>query len=213
MDIFIKNKDPKIDMTKPKENEGLEASVGSSQNPQTKWLEDIFKKYFVPSYSYAGHGTSERCADSIMREGLYASESDLLSTTIPLCDCGSPEMGECIDKILNWPHRNYKCIGIVAIPNPKPGETGGLYYFNSVFEELENNNKIDLGIQGADRSYKIPKEFLRGYIDVKNKCFVENPEYDPNAVVSLKQTPKRTIGGYKGTTPNVPLKGTEPETF
>ena len=197
----------------------LEKKVGGvSDGPEngedgTKWLEDIFKKYFVPSYSYLGHGTSKRCADSIMKEGLYARCDDLLSTTIPLCDCRSPAMRECIDKILNWPHRNYENVVIVAIPNPRDKKKSGFHYFNSVFEELEDNNKINQGIGGIDRGYKIPTEFIVGYVDVKNKCFVENPKYDSNRVVDFKTIPECTRGRYKGTTPSAPHENTIPEIF
>jgi hypothetical protein len=223
IEIFIKYNDCEDHMQKnfgiPQNNGKLEEILDNKPKDRndpkdgTKWLKNIFEKYFVQGYSYAGHGTSERCADSIMREGLYARESDLSSTTIQLCDCGSPAMGECIDMVLNWPHRNYKCIFVVAIPNPKPDEKGGLHYFNSVFEELEENKKIDIGIQDADKNYIIPRRFIIGYIDIENGRFVENLGYNPKAVVILKQSPGRTVGGHKGITLNVPPDGTEPEVF
>jgi len=179
---------------------GDDSSVGcKNTEDRTKWLEDIFKKYFAPGYSYFGHATGSSYVEKILEEGLNSYDRYIDGTLFPLngipgTNDSHAEIEKSINSILKFPHRGFKRIVIVAIPNPTDKEHAGLHYFNSVFEELEDNKKIDVGIQGTDISYKIPNEFLVGYIDVKNKCFVENPGYDPNAKVVFKPIKERTIG-------------------
>ncbi|HOX97139.1 MAG TPA: hypothetical protein PL066_02185 [bacterium] len=143
----------------------------------------------LDKYSILGHGTGKKVVQNIMENGLEARQVGLNLTTIPLFDSHisyEEQDEQCFKSILNWPHNDYKIIVVVAIPNPKENETGGLGYFNKVFKELSADKSVKVGIQGADRSYVIPPEFIKGYIDVDTLQFVANPKYDPDKKVTVK---------------------------
>lgn len=140
-------------------------------------IERILEQIRKPGFSTVGHGTSHEVVGEILKEGLYSNKADINSTCVPLNGNEGVFMKP-------WPHRNYRCVVVVQIPNPE-GEVKGMRYFNSVFKELDESQKNDVGVQGADRSYVIPTCFIQGYVDLDTMSFIENPKYDQNAKVEV----------------------------
>jgi len=163
----------------------------------------------LDKYSILGHGTGKKVVQNIMDDGLEARQVGLNLTTIPLFDSHVPyaeQDEQCFKNILHWSHNDYKMIVIVAIPNPKENGTGGLGYFNKVFMELSDDKSVKVGIQGADRSYVIPPEFIKGYIDVNTLQFVANPKYDPDKKVTVKDCSSGDfLDAHKGQKENHPV--------
>jgi hypothetical protein len=143
---------------------------------KSKLLSELAAIY-NPQFSTLGHGTNPQLSEKILRKGLTSEQPDLFSTTYPLFDTEVP-YEEQSDKLLNllthWPHHDAKAIAIVMIPNPdKDASIKGRAYFNSVFEELPDNER------GLHANYVIPFPFIRGVVDVERLKFIENPNFHP----------------------------------
>lgn len=116
---------------------------------------------FDRGYSTFGHGVRPELAPEAFDKGLEAKSPDLLSTTIPLFTHGKDyedQTDETFLMILNWPHHNLKAVVIVMIPNAPEDKLGGIGYFNSVFEETDNEET------GYENKYVIPQNTLRGML-------------------------------------------------
>lgn len=111
------------------------------------------------------HGTdSERCS-SIMDEGLRCGLPEITSTacgqTMPAGD-ENFEFGE-FESLLNWGHRNYKALVMLAIPYEA-------FYKEGLFTQVGVDN-------GYSYKYLINPDFIVGYIDVNTKQITMNPKY------------------------------------
>src|SRR5689334_3718634 len=124
---------------------------------------------FDPTFSTLGHGTRREVAKASLAEGLQTKQPDLLSTTVPLFDASKSfdEQAEgVVDHVTHWPHLDSRAVVVVMIPNPAQGEPGGRTYFNSVFEELPEEDRSE------NAQYRIPPEYIRGYVDADSGVFV-----------------------------------------
>lgn len=151
-------------------------------------LKEIFA---LPKFSTLGHGTTKENAEKILKVGLESANGALDETSISLDD----STDESFSKILHWPHHDYKVIVIIMIPNPDKGQFGGFHYFDSVFEELPEDRKMDLMVGREFRKeYFIPPQFIKGYIDVNSLKLVPNNLYDPELKVKIKEIPLKIPG-------------------
>lgn len=148
-------------------------------------IDKILDQIMKLGFSTLGHGTSHEVVAGILKDGLYSSKPDLNSTCIPLIGTEGVFAKP-------WPHRDYRCVVIVQIPNPQ-GAVKGMRYFNSVFKDLDESQKNNVGVQGADRSYVIPSGFIQGYVDLDTMSFIENPKYDSHLKVEVKAQRKIEI--------------------
>ncbi len=160
-------------------------------------LKHILKELYEPSkYSLFAHGTSVETAKKIIKTGLEARNNDLPETVKTLFDSNKSfekQPDEYFKQFLHWPHRNYKGIVLIALPNPAQNDVGGLRYFNNVFEELPQEKIVDLGIQGFDKRYVIPTRFIKGYIDIEKLKLVKNETYDSNAKIKITELNKVVV--------------------
>ena len=115
------------------------------------------------------HGTREEVCPMICEKGLqYRSPS--LSSTAVLQDMawGQNEMHyDNYESLLNWGHKNYKGLVILAIPYE-------CYYKEGLWNKFQDTNSSAYG--GQD--YRIDPDFVVGYIDVTQKKIVLNPKYN-----------------------------------
>ena len=115
------------------------------------------------------HGTREEVCPMICEKGLqYRSPS--LSSTAVLQDMawGQNEMHyDNYESLLNWGHKNYKGLVILAIPYE-------CYYKEGLWNNFQDTNSSAYG--GQD--YRIDPDFVVGYIDVTQKKIVLNPKYN-----------------------------------
>ena len=115
------------------------------------------------------HGTREEVCPMICEKGLqYRSPS--LSSTAVLQDMawGQHEMHyDNYESLLNWGHKNYKGLVILAIPYE-------CYYKKGLWNKFQDTNSSAYG--GQD--YRIDPDFVVGYIDVTQKKIVLNPKYN-----------------------------------
>jgi len=111
------------------------------------------------------HGTSPGSCPSIMDEGLRCGLPQITSTscgqTMPAGD-ESFEFQQ-FESLLNWGHKNYKGLVMLAIPY----ET---FYKEGLFTQLSVDN-------GYSYKYLINPDFIVGYIDVNTKQIIMNPKY------------------------------------
>ena len=115
------------------------------------------------------HGTSPDNCLNICNEGLK-NKTPSLSSTAVLQDMayGNEEMHyKNYEELLNWPHKNYKGLIIVAIP-----------YECSYKEGLWNHFQDAQTSYFGAQNYKIDPDFIAGYIDVDNKEIIINPKYN-----------------------------------
>ena len=114
------------------------------------------------------HGTNVDACPGICEEGLRYKNSSLSSTAVQQnMAFGQKEMHyDSYESLLNWKHRNYKGLVILAIPYE-------CYYKEGLWNHFQETNTSVYG--GQD--YKIDPDFVVGYIDVTNKQIVMNPKY------------------------------------
>ena len=83
-------------------------------------------------------------------------------------DWGQHEMHyDNYESLLNWGHKNYKGLIILAIPYE-------CFYKEGLWNKFQDTNSSAYG--GQD--YKIDPDFVVGYIDVTQKKIVLNPKYN-----------------------------------
>ena len=115
------------------------------------------------------HGTREEVCPKICEDGLQYKLPSLSSTAVQQrMAYGQHEMHyDNYESLLNWGHRNYKGLVILAIPYE-------CYYKEGLWNRFQETNSSFYG--GQD--YRIDPDFVVGYIDVTNKKIVLNPKYN-----------------------------------
>lgn len=115
------------------------------------------------------HGTNEKACPLICENGLKYKRPSLSSTAVQQdMAYGQSEMHYVnYEGLLNWGHKNYKGLVILAIPYE-------CYYKEGLWNKYQDTG---LGIYGV-QDYKIDPDFIAGYIDVTKKQLVINPKYN-----------------------------------
>jgi len=152
-----------------------------------KTLKENLREIFdLPKCYVFGHGTNKAQAENILKIGLESATNSLDSSAIHLDDTE-----ESYNKILHWPHYNYKFIVIIAIPHQVKGEAGGYYYYDNIFDELPEDRRSDPGAGSEFRKeYYIKPQFIKGYIDVDSLNLVKNDLYNSEAKITIKHIPE-----------------------
>ena len=114
------------------------------------------------------HGTSTDICHKILENGLMYKSPQLTATT-----CGQsmnygagPMNYDSFEKLLNWGHRNYKGLVILAIPYE-------CYYKEGLWNHFRTTEHSEYSYE-----YKIDSDFIVGYIDVIKKKIILNPKYN-----------------------------------
>ena len=115
------------------------------------------------------HGTKEEVCPMICEKGLQYKSPSLSSTAVQQrMAYGQHEMHyDNYESLLNWGHKNYKGLVILAIPYE-------CFYKEGLWNKFQDTNSSMYG--GQD--YKIDPDFVAGYIDVTQKQIVLNPKYN-----------------------------------
>lgn len=115
------------------------------------------------------HGTREEVCPMICENGLQYKFPSLSSTAVQQCMAyGQHEIHyDDYESLLNWGHRNYKGLVILAIPYE-------CYYKEGLWKKFQETNSSMYG--GQD--YRIDPDFIFGYIDVTKKQIIVNPKYN-----------------------------------
>lgn len=113
------------------------------------------------------HGTSIDCCKSIINDGLKNKTKSILSTCI-LKDNTDENL---YTDILNWPHREYKGLALLAIPFECFGIRENI---EPLWENIDDNTKL-----GGEyiQAYRIKPDFVFGYIDVNSKKIIKNDKF------------------------------------
>jgi hypothetical protein len=168
-------------------NEGSQ-NLESSRESIDK-LRGELKDIFDPDFSMLGHGAWVENAKETFTNGLLLKQPDLQTTTYALFENSKsfPEQpDEYFDRILNWPHERLPAIVVLMIPNkPTDVKVGISSYVNSTIQELPPEESDEYGVK-----YIVPKEYVRGYIDVEARKFVENPSFKPTVPDARPEYPQ-----------------------
>ena len=122
------------------------------------------EKFIDVGHAIAGHGTNIDAAKIILREGIKANEAySCLEILKPLSGISLEETYKLLTK---WPHKNAKAIVIVSTPNKEWSE----HYSDMIEDFFDEESK-------KNRSYIRP-ELIRGYYDVAQGLFIENPKWE-----------------------------------
>lgn len=115
------------------------------------------------------HGTNPEICPMICENGLQYKLPSLSSTAVQQhMAYGQHEMHyDNYEGLLNWGHKNYKGLVILAIPYE-------CYYKEGFWNQYQETNTSFYG--GQD--YRIDPDFVVGYIDVNKKQIVINPKYN-----------------------------------
>lgn len=115
------------------------------------------------------HGTHPEVCSSICDNGLRNTGPSLPSTAVSQnMAYGQNDMHyDDYEGLLNWGHKNYKGLVIVAVPYE-------CYYKEGLWNHFRDSEYVGYGAQ----NYKIDPDFIVGYIDVNNKKIVLNPKYN-----------------------------------
>ena len=115
------------------------------------------------------HGTREEVCPMICEEGLKYKSPSLSSTAAQQgMAWGQHEIHyDNYKSLLNWEHKNYKGLVILAIPYE-------CLYKEGLWNKFQDTNLSSYGVQ----DYKIDPDFVVGYIDVTQKQIVLNPKYN-----------------------------------
>lgn len=158
------------------------------RNCQRKETEEEAKEYFGEDFiqefeeirrfcsehgiSLAIHGTGINSARKIQEEGLEYRTPQILSTAIFQEKTTEEHDYQKYSDLLNWPHRHYKGLVLVGIPDECAG----------VYDEISKTGVKPLwelhdSEERYEKHYTINSEFILGYIDVEKKEIVQNPNF------------------------------------
>ena len=112
------------------------------------------------------HGTDLINCSSISENGLLYKSPDLHSTAIlQETEYGKKDINYLnYETLLNWPHKQYKGIVIIAVPYE-------CFYKEGLWNHFQKKDN-------DSREYKIDPDFIVGYIDVNNKSIIMNKKYN-----------------------------------
>lgn len=115
------------------------------------------------------HGTFVETCSSICENGLRYKYPSLSATAV-VQNMAYGQADICYNDyegLLNWKHREYKGIVVIAIPYE-------CFYKEGLWKKYQDTDSAIYG--GQD--YRIDSDFIAGYIDVYNKDIVLNPKYN-----------------------------------
>ena len=114
------------------------------------------------------HGTSISNCSPICDNGLkYKSPSLSATAYLQSMAFGAHDMHyQQYESLLNWKHKDYKGLVIVAVPYE-------CYYKEGLWNHFQK-----LGKSIYEQDYKIDPDFIVGYIDVEEKRIAINPKYN-----------------------------------
>lgn len=119
------------------------------------------------------HGTSINVCPEICETGLQYKSPSLESTAV--CQhmaYGQRDMHyQNYESLLNWGHKNYKGLVIIAVPYECYYKEGLWNHFRDTFQDTE------VSVSGI-QDYKIDSDFIVGYLDIEGKNIVMNPKYN-----------------------------------
>lgn len=115
------------------------------------------------------HGTSVELCPKICETGLQYKMASLSATAVQQrMAYGQREMHyEKYESLLNWGHKNYKGLVIIAVPYE-------CYYKEGLWNHFRETGSSFYG--GQD--YRIDPDFIVGYLDIEGKNIVINPKYN-----------------------------------
>lgn len=117
------------------------------------------------------HGTYPDKCPKICEEGLKHLYPSISSTAVSQSMAyGAGEMHyDKYEELLNWRHRNYKGLIMIAIPYE-------CYYKEGLWNHYQETGYVMYGAQ----DYKINPDFIAGYVDVDEKKIIINLKYNRN---------------------------------
>lgn len=156
LDEFFKSKQEKLDITtlERKETED-EAIAGCGQDFVDKYRE-ILNFFEDNNINLHIHGTNPKIANEIMGSGLWYSTPDLMATTVGQ-NLNNPQFSN----LLNWPHRQYKGLVLLGIPQDSNYQ---------VWRNCTEKDKFDAG-------FYIDNSFVFGIMDMNNHKIELNPNF------------------------------------
>lgn len=115
------------------------------------------------------HGTNPEICQKICETGLQYKMPSLSSTAVQQSMAyGQHDMHyDNYESLLNWTHKDYKGLVIIAVPLE-------CYYKEGLWNKFQETGASVYGCQ----DYRIDPDFIAGYLDIENKKIVINPKYN-----------------------------------
>lgn len=135
-------------------------------------FEEIRKRLAEQNATLYIHGTDMEIANMAMQTGFEAKNPSITSTAV--CQTSyeeTPEYSE-FSKMLNWPHRDYKGLVLISVPNECLSVQGEAQPIWEHRPTPEGEVKTSF-----TREYAIKPEYIVSVIDVLEKRITENPAY------------------------------------
>lgn len=153
----------------------LEAKDYFGEDFITKF-EDLKEKLAKSNVQLRIHGTSDKeTAENIEKDGLLIYGSPTLKMTSYSYSSYS--------SMQHWPHKDSKYLVLIGVPTEatKDGiydENGNLTLDSESFESKPLFTIEENAMTNKDKaSYRLPSEFIVGYVNVENKDILLNPQY------------------------------------
>lgn len=106
--------------------------------------------------------------------------ANLETTTIPLVDSD-----ESLQELLHWGHLDSRAVVIAMIPK-------SVRHVGEILDNFPVTNED----RGYANGFVLPPRFIKGYFDVKQKKFIDNPLFEENPTIKEWKPPTRSKPKY-----------------
>jgi hypothetical protein len=134
----------------------------TEKHPPEETIAQLFTEHCMePGHGVGGHGTPDRVtAEKILAEGIQVNPNYMLGNIAAALPLDSTEAAK---EICHWQHKSSKFIVILSIPDTLRERQ----LIERIWDEQKNNHRA-----------KIAPRFIKGYFDVEQQTFVQNPLYE-----------------------------------
>jgi len=137
------------------------------------------EKVLIDGHTVWGHGTTDKqIADAILDSGIVVNPGyGLLEIATPLSSSDRSKNDNAqtiLNSVNNWGHKNSKFVVMVEMPN-------------GYRKEQLTESSVDER-SGRERT-RLPSRFIKGYVDVLNFSFIENPKFEVKAAPTAVPAP------------------------
>lgn len=142
-------------------------------------LQELLSSLDNPCLGSFCHGTTdENVAKMILETGLQSRMRDIRYTTLPV-DLNNPDTAKLFSNYsVRGANESYIIIVQIPLASSASRSTATIRHYNRVLIETPFDLPKIWNGGGTGPTYLIPKEFIRGYVDITRQVFVDNPSFN-----------------------------------